>query len=251
MKNREHSIRRGREVIRIEAKAVADLEERIDGDFARAVDLLAECRGRVIVTGVGKSGIIARKLVATFNSTGTPAMFLHPSDAVHGDLGMVRQDDAVVCISKSGDTQELQNLVPMFKRLGVPIIALAGRLQSMLAREATVVLNASVQEEACPHDLAPTSSTTATLALGDALAVALLDRREFTQRRVRPVSPGRRARSPVAVAGRRDHGVGRRDSPRGPRRPPARRDHGDDDQAPGMHVRRGGRRPAARDHDRR
>lgn len=174
-------IQKGREVIRLEAKSVADLEQRIDQQFASAVNMLLQCRGRVIVTGVGKSGIIARKIVATLNSTGTPAMFLHPSDAVHGDLGMVRQDDVVVCISKSGDTPELQTLVPMFKRLGVPLISLVGKTQSKLARESTIILDASVEEEACPHDLAPTSSTTATLAFGDALAIALLECRHFSK----------------------------------------------------------------------
>jgi len=190
MKDQRTTVLRGKEVVRIEARAVAGLEERIDEGFARAVDLLAHCKGRVIVTGVGKSGIIARKLVATFNSTGTPAMFLHPSDAVHGDLGMVREDDVVVCLSKSGDTPELQNLLPLFRRIGVPLIALTGRLQSALTREATVVLNTSVQEEACPHDLAPTSSTTATLVMGDALAVALLDVREFSKDQFALYHPG-------------------------------------------------------------
>lgn len=180
MTDHRSTIERGREVVRIEARAVAGLEERIDDGFARAVELLAHCKGRVVVTGVGKSGIIARKLVATFNSTGTPAMFLHPSDAVHGDLGMVREEDVVVCLSKSGDTPELQNLLPLFRRLGLPLIALVGRRQSALARDATVVLNTAVQEEACPHDLAPTSSTTAALVMGDALAVALLDVRQFS-----------------------------------------------------------------------
>ncbi len=190
MDEHDSMIAAGKSVVRIEAKAVAELEGRVDAEFARAVDLLSGCKGRVIVTGVGKSGIIARKIVATFNSTGTPAMFLHPSDAVHGDLGMVRNDDVVICISKSGNTQELQNLIPMFKRIGVPIVALVGKLQSMLARESSVVLNASVQEEACPHDLAPTSSTTATLVLGDALAVALLGTRGFTKDEFAMYHPG-------------------------------------------------------------
>jgi arabinose-5-phosphate isomerase len=190
MTDQNVTIVRGKEVVRIEARAVAALEERIDGDFARAVDLLAGCKGRVVVTGVGKSGIIARKLVATFNSTGRPAMFLHPSDAVHGDLGMVRRDDVVICLSKSGDTPELQSLLPLFRRLGVPVIALVGRQQSMLGRDATVVLNTAVQEEACPHDLAPTSSTTAALVMGDALAVALLGVREFTKDEFALYHPG-------------------------------------------------------------
>jgi arabinose-5-phosphate isomerase len=179
MDKREQSIAKGREVIRIEAAAVAGLVERVGDEFARAVDLLEECKGRVIVTGVGKSGIIARKIVATMNSTGTPAVFLHPSDAVHGDLGIVRTDDVVMCVSKSGNTQEINALLPMFRRLGVPLISMVGTVNSLLGRESDVVLDASVETEACPHDLAPTASTTATLALGDALAVALLDRRGF------------------------------------------------------------------------
>ncbi len=190
MNDDEKIIAKGKEVIRIEGKAVADLERRIDASFARAVDLIFRCRGRVIITGVGKSGIIARKIVATMNSTGTPSVFLHPSDAVHGDLGLVRQDDVVICVSKSGNTEELSTLLPMFRRLGVPIISLLGKQQSLLARESAVVLDASVQEEACPHDLAPTSSTTATLALGDALAIALLDRREFSREDFALYHPG-------------------------------------------------------------
>ena len=174
-------IAKGKEVVRIEAEAVTELQSRINGSFARAVELILNCSGRVIVTGVGKSGTIARKIVATMNSTGTPAVFLHPGDAVHGDLGILRKDDVVVCISKSGDTPELRSLLPMFKRLGVPIVSLVGKLQSALAKESTVVLDVSVREEACPHDLAPTASTTVTLVLGDALAIALLDRRKFSK----------------------------------------------------------------------
>jgi len=190
MSEHENAIAKGISVVRIEARAVADLEKRIDQKFAQAVDLLFRCAGRVIITGVGKSGIIARKIVATMNSTGTPAVFLHPSDAVHGDLGIVRKGDVVVCISKSGDTPELGSLLPMFKRLGVPIIAMTGKLQSLLAKEATVVLDASVHEEACPHDLAPTASTTVTLVLGDALAIALLDRRQFSREDFALYHPG-------------------------------------------------------------
>ena len=184
------AVAKGREVVRIEGKAVIALQDRIDERFARAVDLIWGCAGRVIVTGVGKSGIIARKIVATMNSTGTPAIFLHPSDAVHGDLGIVRGDDVVICLSKSGNTDELNTLIPMFKRLGVPIISLVGRMNSMLARESTEVLDASVEEEACPLDLAPTSSTTASLVLGDALAIALLDRRQFRREDFALYHPG-------------------------------------------------------------
>jgi len=181
MSDREEMIARGREVVRMEGEAVAALEKRIDASFADAVDLMLHCKGRVIVTGVGKSGNIARKLVGTLNSTGTPAIFLHPNDAVHGDLGMIRKGDVVVCLSKSGDTPELGTLLPMFKRMELPIISLVGKLTSKLARESTVVLDASVTEEACPHDLAPTSSTTVALVLGDAIAMALLDKRQFSR----------------------------------------------------------------------
>ncbi len=190
MSDTDRTIAKGKEVIQIEGKAVQALLPRIGESFARAVDLLEKCRGRVIITGVGKSGIIARKIVATMNSTGTPAVFLHPSDAVHGDLGSVGSDDVVICISTSGTTAEMNTLLPMFRRLGVPILALIGNLQSALARQADVVLDASVDVEACPHDLAPTASTTATLALGDALAVALLDRRDFDQEDFAMFHPG-------------------------------------------------------------
>jgi arabinose-5-phosphate isomerase len=184
------AIEKGREVVRIEGRAVAELEGKIGESFARAVDLVQACRGRVIVTGVGKSGIIARKIVATMNSTGTPSVFLHPTDAVHGDLGIVRDGDVVICISKSGSTAELSILLPMFRRIGVPVISLVGNLSSPLANESTVVLDVSVREEACPLDLAPTSSTTAALALGDALAIALLDRRQFTMEDFALYHPG-------------------------------------------------------------
>ena len=190
MDDHQEVIAKGKEVVRIEAEAVAELRDRINSTFAQAVELIFNCKGRAIVTGVGKSGAIARKIVATMNSTGTPAVFLHPGDALHGDLGMVRKDDVVICISKSGDTPELRNLLPMFKRLGVPIVSLVGKMQSTLARESTVVLDASVREEACPHDLAPTASTTVTLVLGDALAIALLDRRKFSKEDFALFHPG-------------------------------------------------------------
>jgi arabinose-5-phosphate isomerase len=188
--SRQSIIDKGKSTIRIEAAAVADLEARIDERFARAVEVMYACRGRVVVTGMGKSGIIARKIVATFNSTGTPALFLHPSDAVHGDLGMVRSEDVAVCISKSGDTAELLNLIPLLKRGGIPIVAMLGNTASKIAQLSDVVLDVSVREEACPHDLAPTSSTTATLAFGDALAIALLDLRNFTAEEFAMYHPG-------------------------------------------------------------
>jgi len=186
----DDALGRAREVIRIEAEAVADLAARLGEDFVQAVEIIGACRGRVIVTGVGKSGIIARKIVATLNSTGTASVFLHPTDAVHGDLGLVRDGDVVICISKSGSTREINLLLPMFRRLKVPIIALLGNRASALAREADLVLDASVKEEACPYDLAPTSSTTAALVLGDALAIALLHRKHFTREEFARYHPG-------------------------------------------------------------
>ncbi len=177
---REEIIEKGKEVIRIEAESVANLIERVGKDFADAVEIIYKSKGRVILTGMGKSGLIARKIVATMNSTGTAAIYLHPTDALHGDLGMVRKEDVVIIISKSGTTDELIRLFQMFKRLGVKIIAMSGNKDSDLAVESDIFLNISVKEEACPHDLAPTSSTTATLAMGDALSVALLEKRNFT-----------------------------------------------------------------------
>ncbi len=190
MTDKKTIIEKGKQVIRIEADAVAALENRIDDNFAAAVELIYSSKGRVIITGMGKSGIVARKIVATLNSTGTPAMFLHPSDAVHGDFGMVRKEDVVICISKSGDTVELNQLLPLFKRIEVPIISMAGNMNSRLARESNIVLDISVKEEACPYDLAPTSSTTTTLVMGDALAMALLDKRNFTEEDFALYHPG-------------------------------------------------------------
>src|SRR5208283_1714859 len=174
MSTQSFEIEKGKQVIRIEAQSVAALVGKIDASFERAVRIIFEAKGRIVVTGMGKSGIIARKIVATMNSTGTAAIFLHPSDAVHGDLGMVRREDVVVCLSKSGETQEICQLIPMFKRIEVLIIAMLGRVNSSIAKEADVILDVSVEEEACPYDLAPTSSTTAALAMGDALAITLL-----------------------------------------------------------------------------
>lgn len=185
-----NTIESGKRVVRIEAQAVHALEGRINDDFARAVDLIYASTGRVIITGMGKSGIVARKIVATMNSTGTSAVFLHPSDAVHGDLGMVRKEDVVICVSKSGDTEEIRELLPLFKRLGVTIISIVGTMGSSLAKESDVALDVSVREEACPHDLAPTSSTTATIVMGDALAVALLQKRGFTREDFAMFHPG-------------------------------------------------------------
>ncbi len=173
-------IQKGKEVIRIEAEAVANLSKSINNQFVKAINIIAESKGRVVLTGMGKSGLIARKIVATLNSTGTPAIYLHPTDALHGDLGMVRKEDVVILISKSGNTEEVANLLPMLIRLGVKMIAMCGNKNSRLAQDCDVFLNISVKEEACPHDLAPTASTTATLAMGDALSVALLQKRNFS-----------------------------------------------------------------------
>jgi arabinose-5-phosphate isomerase len=174
-------LNKAREVIRIEAEAVAALENRLDASFERAVDLLFNCKGRVIVCGIGKSGIIAQKIAATLSSTGTAAIFLHAAEAAHGDLGMVMPGDVVICISKSGSTEEFYALVPILKRLETPIIAMTGNQHSPLAERADVVLDISVEKEACPHDLAPTASTTAALVMGDALAVALVEKRHFSR----------------------------------------------------------------------
>ena len=176
----QSTIESGRAVIRIEAEALTLLEKRIGASFEAAVDLIFSSDGRVVVTGVGKSGLIARKIVATMNSTGTPAIFLHPADAVHGDLGMVRQGDVVIILSKSGNTGEIKNIFPLFKQMNVKIISIVGSMDSFLAGTSDVALDGSVLEEACPHDLAPTASTTVALALGDALAIALLKKRDFT-----------------------------------------------------------------------
>ncbi len=184
------SIKKGKEVVRIEADAVASLESKIGKSFQQAVNLIYGCKGRIIITGMGKSGLVARKIVATMNSTGTSAIFLHPSDAVHGDLGMVRKEDVVICISKSGDTEEIRDILPLFRRIGVRIISMVGSVNSPLGKQSDIVLDISVKEEACPHDLAPTASTTATLVMGDALAIALLEMRDFTKEDFAMFHPG-------------------------------------------------------------
>ena len=176
---RRRLVEEARRVLHAEAGAVAALAERLDDRFAEAVELLFAVRGRVIVTGVGKSGIVARKIAATLTSTGTPASFLHPVDGLHGDLGLVSRDDVGIFVSKSGTSSELAGLMEHIARLGLPTIALTGDLESTLARNSTVALDCGVSEEACPMDLAPTSSTTAAVAMGDALAMVLLQRKGF------------------------------------------------------------------------
>jgi arabinose-5-phosphate isomerase len=179
-----------RRALAIEARAVEALLARLDDRFAAACRVCLECPGRVVVTGMGKSGHIARKIAATLASTGTPAFFLHPAEASHGDLGMITRGDAVLALSNSGETPELLLLLPHLKRLAVPLIVMAGKTDSTLGRAATVALDVSVPEEACPLNLAPTASTTATLAMGDALAVAVLEARGFTKQDFARSHPG-------------------------------------------------------------
>ena len=179
-----------RKVLRIEAAAILGLVDRVDGDFERAVQLLCDCRGRVVVTGMGKSGIICRKIAATLSSTGTAAFFLHPAEAIHGDLGAIREDDVVLALSQSGETEELLRLLESIRRLGARLIAISGAPASTLGRAADVTLNCGVAAEACPLNLAPTASTTAALALGDALAMTVLVRKGFREEDFVSLHPG-------------------------------------------------------------
>ena len=179
-----------RKVLQIEAAAILGLVERIDGDFERAVQLLFECRGRVIVTGMGKSGLICRKIAATLSSTGTSAWFLHPAEATHGDLGAIREDDVVVAVSHSGETEELLRLLESIRRIGARLIAMTGNPGSTLGRAADVVMNCGIATEACPMNLVPTASTTAALAMGDALAMTLLVRKGFREEHFASLHPG-------------------------------------------------------------
>ena len=176
----ENLLMTGRDVLRLEAAAVAALEERLDADFVGACELLLNCSGRIVVSGMGKSGIIAKKIAATLASTGSPALFLHPAEGSHGDLGMLTRQDCLLALSNSGETAELLAILPVVKRLAVPLLAMTGNPQSTLARTAAVHLNCSVAREACPLNLAPTASTTASLAMGDALAMAILQARGFS-----------------------------------------------------------------------
>ena len=187
---RDEIVERGRRVVRLERDALSEAESRIGETFAAAVELIAASKGRVIVAGVGKSGLIGRKIAATMTSTGTPATFLHPTESVHGDLGIVSNSDVAILISKSGETEEMLPLLEQLKRLGVRTVAITGEGESTLARHADVWLDASVREEACPHDLAPTTSTTVTLAIGDALAVTLLEVKGFRREDFARLHPG-------------------------------------------------------------
>jgi arabinose-5-phosphate isomerase len=178
------------DVLKNEADAIQNLSQYIDDNFVSCVQEIYSAKGRVVITGIGKSAIIANKIVATLNSTGTPSLFMHAADAIHGDLGMIQQDDIVICLSKSGNTPEIKVLVPLLKRRGSKLVALVSNVNSYLAQQADYVLNATIGEEACPNNLAPTTSTTAHLALGDALAVCLLELRNFTSEDFAKYHPG-------------------------------------------------------------
>jgi len=182
----------GRRVLEIESRAVHDLIERLDERFDRAVDMLVDCSGRIVVTGMGKSGLIGQKIAATFSSTGRPANFMHPAEAIHGDLGMLTQDDILLALSNSGETAEIVRLLELVRRIGARIVALTGDPKSTLAHHADIHLDVSVREEACNLDLVPTASTTATLAMGDALAVACYERRGFSEQDFARFHPGGR-----------------------------------------------------------
>ena len=170
-----------KEVLTIEANSILRLKDRVSDNFDKAVELLYNCKGRVIVTGMGKSGLIGKKIAATLSSTGTPSYFLHPAESTHGDSGVITREDVVIAISNSGETQELMNLLPLIKRFGIPMIGMTGNMNSTLAKSSDVVIDISVEREACPLNKAPTASTTATLAMGDALAVCLLEKRGFSE----------------------------------------------------------------------
>lgn len=186
----EAMLKHAQDVLRMEAEAILELVPRVDANFAAAISLILECSGRTVITGMGKSGIIGRKMAATFASTGTPSFYLHPAEGIHGDLGMVTADDVVIALSNSGETGEILNILPSLRRIGAKIIAMVGNANSTLAKNADVVLDVGVEKEACPLGLAPTSSTTAALAYGDAIALALLQKRNFTASQFAVFHPG-------------------------------------------------------------
>lgn len=186
----EAMLKHAQDVLRMEAEAILELVPRVDANFAEAISLILECPGRTVITGMGKSGIIGRKMAATFASTGTPSFYLHPAEGIHGDLGMVTSADVVIALSNSGETGEILNILPSLRRIGAKIIAMVGNANSTLAKNADVVLDVGVNKEACPLGLAPTSSTTAALAYGDAIALALLQKRNFTASQFAVFHPG-------------------------------------------------------------
>ena len=181
---------RGIRTLQIEAEALSRLPERLGRDFIHSVELIMACRGRVVVIGIGKSGLVGQKIAATLASVGAPSFFLHPADGAHGDLGMVTGEDVLVVLSYSGETEEVLRLLPVFARLGAPVIAITGQLESTLAKEAVVVLDISVEEEACPMNLVPTASTTAAMAMGDALAMSVLEAGKFREEDFAKFHPG-------------------------------------------------------------
>lgn len=190
MNETHQDLERARFVLKTESDAVAAVAERLDESFLKAIELIESCQGRVVVAGVGKSGLVGRKIAATLASTGTPALFLHPAEGAHGDLGMLVNKDVVILLSNSGETREILDLLPWIKRIGASIISMIGRHNSNLAKFSDVVLDVSVEREACPHNLAPTASTAAQLALGDALAIVLLQRRNFQPEDFAVLHPG-------------------------------------------------------------
>ena len=178
------------QTIALEANSIANLAEYINGDFIKAIHVIKDGKGRVVISGIGKSAIVAQKIVATFNSTGTPSIFMHAADAIHGDLGMIQKEDVVIIISKSGESAEIKVLVPLIKNFGNQLIAIVGKMDSFLATESNIILNTTVTQEACPNNLAPTSSTTAQMVMGDALAVCLMDLNGFTGKDFAKYHPG-------------------------------------------------------------
>ena len=190
MKLRKNIVQTAKKVLQNEAEAIKNLLPFVGDEFERCVLAISECKGRLIITGIGKSALIASKIVATLNSTGTPSIFMHAADAIHGDLGMIQREDMVMCLSKSGHTPEIKVLVPLIKRSGAKLIAMVGNLNSYLAEQADFVLNVTIDQEACPLNLAPTTSTTAALAMGDAVAMCLLELRDFTKEEFAQYHPG-------------------------------------------------------------
>lgn len=190
MKERDDILSLAKNALKLEIEGIQQVSDRLNDDFVKSVKAILTSKGRVVITGIGKSAIIAQKIVATLNSTGTPALFMHAADAIHGDLGMIQQDDVVICISKSGNTPEIKVLTPLLKQAGNILIGIVGDTNSFLAKQANLVLDTTTAQEACPHNLAPTTSTTAQLAMGDALAVCLLESREFTSADFARFHPG-------------------------------------------------------------
>ncbi|MEQ8214613.1 MAG: KpsF/GutQ family sugar-phosphate isomerase, partial [Smithellaceae bacterium] len=190
MTKEKEAIKRAKEVLKIEAQSILKLIDKVDDNFSRAVDLIYKSKGRVIITGIGKSGLIGHKIAATMTSTGTQALFLHPVEGIHGDLGIVTKEDVLLAISNSGETRELIPIISSVRHIGAAVIAFTGKMSSTLAKASDITVDVSVEKEACPFGLAPTSSSTATLAMGDALAIALIDKRKFQEKDFYKFHPG-------------------------------------------------------------